>query len=88
MPLTAYVLQIVGWALASTILLGSAHEHAFRDLDPFLPMTLTTIALSVVWSLLVGQGPLEALIGRLSSLGGPAGSSGGNAQHRQYALEP
>ena len=88
MPLTAYVLQIVGWALASTILLGSAHEHAFRDLDPFLPMTLATIVLSVVWSLLVGQGPLEALIGRLSSFGGPPGSSGGNAQRRRHILEP
>ena len=53
-----------------------------------IPMTLATIVLSVVWSLLVGQGPLEALIGRLSSFGGPPGSSGGNAQRRQHILEP
>ena len=64
------------------------HSPAFRDLDPFLPMTLATIVLSVVWSLLVGQGPLEALIDRLSSFGGPPGSSGGNAQRRQHILEP
>ena len=51
-------------------------------------MTLATIVLSVVWSLLVGQGPLEALIGRLSSFGGPPGSSGGNAQRRQHIHEP
>lgn len=88
MPLTAYVLQIVVWAIASTMLLGSAHEHAFRDLDPFLPITLATVGLSVAWSLLVGQGPLEALIGRLSRLGGPPSASGANAQQRQNSLEP
>ncbi|CAG7619003.1 heparan-alpha-glucosaminide N-acetyltransferase domain-containing protein [Leucobacter soli] len=88
MPLTAYVLQIVMWAVASMTLLGSAHEHAFRDLDPFLPITIATVMLSVAWSLLVGQGPLEAALGRLSLIGGPPASSGANTQQRQNTLEP
>jgi uncharacterized membrane protein YeiB len=88
MPLTAYVLQIVVWAIASTMLLGSAHEHAFRNLDPFLPITLATVVLAMAWSLLVGQGPLEAALGRLSRLGVPPSASGANAQQRQNSLEP
>lgn len=62
MPLTAYVAQIVVWALWAQLALGGPHDLAgFRALDPFLPLTIGLLAGCTAWALLVGRGPLEAL---------------------------
>lgn len=74
MPLTAYVGQLLVWAAVATSVLGDAGDLAgFRDLEPFWPLTLTTVAVCTAWALLVGRGPLEWLVDRTSRLvAGPA----------------
>lgn len=67
MPLTAYSAQIVVWAISAQILLGDTGDlHGFRALEPFWPMTLGIVAGCTAWALLVGRGPLEWVIDRLS----------------------
>lgn len=70
MPLTAYTLQLVVWAvIAATALEGGTGDLAgFRELDPFWPLTLGTVAFCTAWALLLGRGPLEALLDRASRL--------------------
>ncbi len=68
MPLSAYTAQIVAWALVATAVLGSPTDlDAFRALHPFWPLTLTLVAACTAWALLVGRGPLEAALARLSA---------------------
>jgi len=67
MPLSAYIVQIVAWAIISKVVLGSTHEHSFRDIDPFLPMTVPLILGATAWSLLVGQGPIETVMSSLTA---------------------
>ncbi|MDY0909284.1 heparan-alpha-glucosaminide N-acetyltransferase domain-containing protein [Microbacterium sp. CFBP9034] len=65
MPLTAYTAQLLVWAAIASDVLGDAGDLAgFRDLQPFWPLTLTTVALCTAWALLVGRGPLEWAIDR------------------------
>lgn len=72
MPLTAYTAQIVAWAFLATAWLGSPGDLAgFRDLDPFWPFTLITLAACTVWALLIGRGPLEWAFDRLAVLAVP-----------------
>lgn len=83
MPLTAYVAQLVVWALWAQSTLGEPGDlGAFRALDPFLPITVGILGGCTLWALLVGRGPLEALTalaarvvvpgdGDLSSRGAP-----------------
>lgn len=60
MPLTAYVGQLVGWAVIAFVVLGdTAQLAAFRALEPFWPFTIVTIAACTAWALLLGRGPLE-----------------------------
>jgi uncharacterized membrane protein YeiB len=67
MPLTAYTAQIFAWALLATAWLGRPGDLAgFRDLDPFWPFTLITLAACTAWALLIGRGPLEWAIDRLT----------------------
>ncbi|KAA9149769.1 DUF1624 domain-containing protein [Microbacterium lushaniae] len=68
MPLTAYVVQLVAWAVVAASVLGATGDlSGFRALDPFWPMTLALILACTAWTLLIGRGPLEAVIARLST---------------------
>lgn len=69
MPLTAYAGQLVVWAAIADATLGTAGDLAgFRALSPFWPFTLGTIVFCTAWALLVGRGPLEWVVDRLSRL--------------------
>lgn len=64
MPLTAYASQFIVWVMltpASIEPLG-----AFRELEPFWPFTLATLAGCTAWALLIGRGPLEWAISALA----------------------
>jgi len=63
MPLTAYVLQIVVWAVFAAVALGDTSDLAgVRDAGLFLPLTLGIVVGCTLWALLAGRGPLEAVI--------------------------
>ncbi len=63
MPLTAYTAQILVWALIAWVSFGDTSDlWSFRELDPFWPLTLGTIAGCTAWALFVGRGPLEAAV--------------------------
>lgn len=63
MPLTAYVLQLVVWALVALALLGDTGDlFGIREAGLFLPLTLGLVAGCTVWALTLGRGPLEWLI--------------------------
>lgn len=70
MPLTAYVVHLGIWAV--WIAFESARDPGmdpslgFRALEPFWPMTVGMLAGCTAWALLVGQGPLEWLLGKLT----------------------
>ena len=67
MPLTAYTAQLVVWAVVASIVLGDPGDlSGFRALEPFWPLTLWTIVLCTAWALLIGRGPLEAAVDRIS----------------------
>lgn len=67
MPLTAYTAQLVVWAIIATAVLGRAGDlSGFRALDPFWPMTVALLVACTAWALLVGRGPLEAALERVS----------------------
>ncbi len=60
MPLTAYVGQLVAWAIVASLVLGDTGDlGGFRALDPLGPFVWTTLALCTAWALLWGRGPLE-----------------------------
>ncbi|WP_345752817.1 heparan-alpha-glucosaminide N-acetyltransferase domain-containing protein [Microbacterium rhizophilus] len=70
MPLTAYTAQLVAWAVLQPPIDGYGSKlAAFRALEPFWPMTIATIAACTLWTLLVGRGPLERLIGWIAAVG-------------------
>jgi len=77
MPLTAYTVQLLVWAVVAVTVLGTPGDLVgFRDLQPFWPMTLLTILGCTAWALLVGRGPLEWVLERVSRLvvtGRPSG---------------
>ncbi len=69
MPLTAYTAQLVVWAAIATSALGDVGDLAgFRDLQPFWPMAIGTVVGCTLWALLVGRGPLEWAVDRVSRL--------------------
>lgn len=69
MPLTAYVGQLLVWAVVASAVLGRPGDLAgFRELDPLAPFVLWTVALCTVWALLIGRGPLEWILDRSSRL--------------------
>jgi uncharacterized membrane protein YeiB len=69
MPLTAYAAQIVMWAIAAIVLLGTpSNLRGFRDLEPFWPITLSLVVGCTAWALLIGRGPLEWLVDRVARL--------------------
>lgn len=72
MPLTAYVGQLVVWAVLAAVLLGAPGDLAgFRGLDPFPAFALTALVLCTAWALLVGRGPLEWMLDRAARLAVP-----------------
>ena len=67
MPLTAYTLQLVVWAVVATATLGYPGDlFGFRALEPFWPLSIATVVVCTAWALLVGRGPLETLLDRTS----------------------
>lgn len=77
MPLTAYVLQIVVWAVFAAVLLGDTSDlSGVRDAGLFLPLTLGIVVGCTAWALSWGRGPLEAVIdGVVRRVVGPASRS-------------
>ena len=66
MPLTAYVLQLVVWAVVALSLLGDTSDlYGIREAGLFTPLTLGLIVFCTAWTLLVGRGPLEMLVDRV-----------------------
>lgn len=60
MPLTAYVGQILAWAVWAWLALGDVGDlSGFRDLQPFWPFVLVTLIVCTAWALAFGRGPLE-----------------------------
>ena len=54
-------------------LLGTTSDlRGFRDLEPFLPITVCLVLACTAWALLVGRGPLEWLVDRVARLAVPA----------------
>ena len=69
MPLTAYTVQIVGWWLVALLLGQNVQDlFAFRELEPFWPFVISIVVGCTAWALLVGRGPLEWVIDRVSRL--------------------
>ncbi len=69
MPLTAYTAQLVVWAVIALVVLGSTSLLTpFRELEPFWPLTLGIVAGCTAWALLIGRGPLEWAVDRISKL--------------------
>lgn len=65
MPLTAYVLQLVVWAIVALALLGDTSDlYGIREAGLFAPLVAGLVVLCTVWVLVIGRGPLEALIDR------------------------
>jgi uncharacterized membrane protein YeiB len=65
MPLTAYTVQLLVWAVAAMVLLGDTGDLVgFVMLEPFWPMTIGVLAACSAWALLIGRGPLEWLLER------------------------
>lgn len=63
MPLTAYVGQLIAWAIVAAAVLGDVEDLAgFRALSPFWPFVLVTVLICTVWALLAGRGPLERFV--------------------------
>lgn len=72
MPLTAYAAQIFVWAIIARMLVGDVGDlFSFRELDPFWPFVLWTIAGCTAWTLLVGRGPLEWFVDRAARFAAP-----------------
>ena len=69
MPLTAYTVQLLVWAVIALVVIGDTGDlSAFRMLEPFWPLTFGTIVGCTLWALLVGRGPLEWALDRISRM--------------------
>ncbi|MFV0374527.1 heparan-alpha-glucosaminide N-acetyltransferase domain-containing protein [Microbacterium sp.] len=63
MPLTAYVGQVVAWAIWAQLALGDTGDIVgMRALAPFGPFALVTLAGCTIWAVWVGRGPLERVV--------------------------
>ncbi len=69
MPLSAYTAQLVIWAIASWVILGTTRDlGGFRDLEPFWPIAIGIVIGCTAWALLIGRGPLEWAVDRVARL--------------------
>lgn len=70
MPLTAYAAHVLVWAIWIAIEEpqnpGFDPWVQFHALDPFWPTTIWVLVGCTLWTLLIGKGPLEALLGTLT----------------------
>jgi uncharacterized membrane protein YeiB len=67
MPLTAYTAQVVLWAVWALAALGTTSAlTAFRELQPFWPITAVVVIGCTAWALLAGRGPLETALAAVS----------------------
>ncbi len=63
MPLTAYVGQILAWAVAALALLGDTTDlQGFRDLEPFWWFASGGLVFCTLWAVILGQGPFERML--------------------------
>ena len=71
MPLTAYTAQLVVWAIVAAIVHGDPGDlTGFRALEPFWPMVWGTLIACTAWALLIGRGPLEWAVARITDAAG------------------
>ncbi|MGI6879915.1 heparan-alpha-glucosaminide N-acetyltransferase domain-containing protein [Microbacterium sp. gxy059] len=70
LALTAYVGQLVAWSIWIAAASAGGRDvdplGGFWAVEPFWPMTIGTLVLCTLWALLVGRGPLEALLGSVA----------------------
>lgn len=68
MALTAYVGQIVAWAVVAQLVLGDTGAlWGMRELQPFGWFALVTLVGCTAWALLLGRGPLERAVSAVTS---------------------
>ncbi|HET8927379.1 MAG TPA: heparan-alpha-glucosaminide N-acetyltransferase domain-containing protein [Microbacterium sp.] len=76
MPLTAYTAQLVVWAIIAAAVLGDPGDlSGFRALEPFWPMVWATLIACTAWALLIGRGPLEWIVARVTAAAGRSAAS-------------
>lgn len=81
MPLTAYVGQVLAWAVVAAAVLGDTTDlWAFRDLEPFWWFCGGAVVFCTLWAVTVGRGPLESGLAELSRRWVP--SEGGSPADR------
>lgn len=81
MPLTAYVGQVVAWAIIALAVFGDTTDlRAFRDLHPLGWFCVGAIVLCTLWAVVVGRGPLEGALATVSRRLVP--TEGGNPADR------
>ena len=69
MPLTAYVAQLLVWALVAQALLGNTADlYGIRELGLFAPLTIGILCACTAWALTLGRGPMEGLLDRAARL--------------------
>lgn len=63
MPLTAYVVQLLVWAVVALVLFGETSDlYGVRAAGLFGPLTIGLVLGCTAWVLALGRGPLETLI--------------------------
>lgn len=80
MPLTAYTVQLLVWAVIALILFGNTDDYfGFVGLEPFWPLTIGVLVACTAWALVVGRGPLEWVLERATRFVQPPQHADGEA---------
>ncbi|MFS0866890.1 heparan-alpha-glucosaminide N-acetyltransferase domain-containing protein [Microbacterium sp. 179-B 1A2 NHS] len=67
MPLTAYVGQILVWAVVAALTMGDTGDlGGFREMQPFWWFVLGAVVFCTAWALLRGQGPIERMLAAIA----------------------
>ena len=67
MPLSAYVAQLVVWAVLASVLIGDVSDlSGFRAIEPLVPFIIGSVVGCTAWALLLGRGPLERMLSWVS----------------------